>query len=205
MDIGDLLILLLFLLPVLSRLFGKKEEPVPQRKRRPTPRPNDGERLSQPATLEDPLSEALRQIREALGETESEPEVSTVERSRVQTIERPLETPPEFREIGEFEHEEHGFGLSNPISEEVFENRPAFQEMRGANRIGDADRISGTDRIKQKPLKSVDLTTPIEVNRSLGAEFTETTADVLRDPKRAREAFIMKEVLGPPRSRGRQR
>ena len=204
MDIGDLLILLLFLLPVLSRLFGKKEEPAPQRKRRPAPRP-DTSGHSQPATLEDPLSEALRQIREALGETEPEPEVSTVERPRVQTIERPLEPPSEFHEIGEFEHEEHGFGLSNPISEEVFENRPAYQEMRRTDRIGDAGRISVTDRIKQKPLESVDLTTPIEVDRALGAESTETTADVLRDPKRAREAFIMKEVLGPPRSRQRLR
>ena len=196
MDIGDLLILLLFLLPVLSRLFGKKEPPAPQRKRRPAPRP-DASGRSQPANLEDPLGEALRQIREALGETEPEREVATAE--------RPLEAPSEFHEVGEFEHDEHGFGRSNPISEEVFENRPAFREMRDTNRLSDANRISVTDRIKQKPLKSVDLTTPIEVNRTLGTESTETTADVLRDPKRAREAFIMKEVLGPPRSRQRLR
>lgn len=187
MDIGDLIILLLFLFPVLSRLFGKKQ---PQQKRkRPVPvseRPDRPQRTE----MEDPLAEALRQIREALGETEPEPE------PEVSTVERPLEAPPEFREVGEFEHDEHGFGRSNPLSEEVFEDRPAYREMQDTSRLR-----ASTDRIKQNALKSVDLTTPIEVNRSLGTEFTESTADALRDPKRAREAFIMKEVLGPPRSK----
>lgn len=188
MDFGDLIILLLFLFPIFSRLFGKKK---PQQKRkRPVPASERPTR-PQPTEMDDPLAEALRQIREALGETEPEPK-----RPQWQTVERPLEAPSEFHEVGEFEHDEHGFGRSNPISEEVFEERPAFREMRDTNRL-----TQGTDRIKQKPLKSVDLTTPIEVNRSLGTESTETTANALRDPKRAREAFIMKEVLGPPRSK----
>ena len=191
MDLGDLLILLLFLLPVLSRLFGKQEKPTPQRQR-PLPTPDGRERVRRPET-EDPLSEALRQIRDALGETEPEREVST--------LERPLEAPPEFREIGAYEHEEHGFGLSNPLSEEVFESRPPHRELRGTTRFQqDTDRIEQKP-LQQKPLKSVDLTTPLEVDRKVGAEITETTAEALRDPKRAREAFIMKEVLGPPRSR----
>jgi hypothetical protein len=194
MDLGDLLILLLFLLPFLSRLFGKQDKPTPQRQR-PLPTPDGRERAPRP-DLEDPLGEALRQIREALGETETEPE-----RPQRQTVERPLEAPAEFREVGEFEHDEHGFGRSNPLSEEVFENRPAYREMRGTDRL---DQMA-TDRIKQKPLKSVDLTTPLEVDRTVGTEATETTADALRDPKRAREAFIMKEVLGPPRSQQRLR
>jgi hypothetical protein len=100
---------------------------------------------------------------------------------------------PEFHGLGAFEHEEHGFGRSNPLSEEVFERQPAFQK-RGA-----------TDRIEQKPLKQVDLTTPIEVKKVASASTSRSPADVLRDPARAREAFIMKEVLDPPRSLRRRR
>lgn len=194
MDLGDFLILLLFLFPVLSRLFGGKKKPTPQRTR-PVRRP-DGPSQQRP-DAGDPLADALRQIREALGETEPEPASPTPEPPRP-LPERPrpvLPEPvrePEFHELGAYEHEEHGFGRSNPLSEEVFERKPAFQK-RGA-----------TDRIEQKPLKQVDLTTPIEVKKVAGTS-SQTAADVLRDPARAREAFIMKEVLGPPRSRSRRR
>jgi hypothetical protein len=194
MDLGDLLILLLFLFPVLSRLFGGKKKPTPQRTR-PLPRPDDAARRPE---AEDPLADALRQIREALGEVEPEPAPEPApptpeppkplpERPRP-VLPKPVREP-EFRGLGAFEHEEHGFGRSNPLSEEVFERQPAFQN-RGA-----------TDRIEQKPLKQVDLTTPIEVKKVAGPTLRRTTADVLRDPARAREAFIMKEVLDPPRSR----
>lgn len=195
MDLGDLLILLLFLFPVISRLFGGNKKPTPQRTR-PLPRPDDAARRPE---VEDPLADALRQIREALGEVEPEPEPAPPPPSPPKPLpERPrpvLPAPvrePEFRGLGAFEHEEHGFGRSNPLSEEVFERQPAFQK-RGA-----------TDRIEQKPLKQVDLTTPIEVKKVTQAT-RETAADVLRDPARAREAFIMKEVLGPPRSLRRPR
>lgn len=196
MDLGDLLILLLFLFPVLSRLFGKKK-PEPQRKR-PLPSPDGADDWQSP-TMEDPLGEALRQIREALGETEPEPEPLPQSPPPVSPPRefappvRGTKRPTEFREIGVYEHEEHGFGRSNPISEEMFERRPAFKGS------------GTTDRIKQKPLESVDLSTPIEVKKVAGPGAQKSRADVLRDPARAREAFIMKEVLGPPRSRGRRR
>lgn len=187
MDFGDLLILLLFLLPVLQRIFGKKQPA--QKGKRPRPAPADVEEW-QGAEMDDPLGEALRQIREALGEAEPEPEpvVTAPRREGLRAPERPVNRPSEFHEIGAFEHEEHGFGLSNPISEELFEQRAAFDEQ------------AATDRIKQKPLESVDLSTPIEVKKVATSSKT-SAAEYLRSRKRAREAFILKEVLDPPRSR----
>jgi hypothetical protein len=189
MDLGDLLILLLFLLPVLQRIFGKKQ-PAPPRKRRPVPTDEAGD--WPPQDMDDPLGEALRQIREALGETEPEPVASSPPpRPRPDefrsTPRQPTRTP-EFREIGAFEHEDHGFGLSNPISEELFEQRAPFQEQ------------AATDRIKQKPLANVDLSTPLEVKKVAASSKT-SAANYLRSRARAREALIMKEVLDPPRSR----
>jgi hypothetical protein len=188
MDIGDLLILLLFLLPFLSRLFGKKEPPVPNRQR-PAPRP-DGTGGVRQTDVEDPLGEALRQIREALGEAEPERPPSSPKPlpEKPRAVTKQPTRPTKFRKIGAYEHEEHGFGLSNPLSEEVFERQPSSLK-RGT-----------TDHIKQKPLESVDLSTPIEVKRVAGGASRTSPADVLRDPRRAREAFVMKEVLGPPRS-----
>ena len=57
MDFGDIVILLLFLVPVLRRIFGKKQ---------PTPRPVPPPDGTTSRRIEDPLAEALRQIREAM-------------------------------------------------------------------------------------------------------------------------------------------
>lgn len=187
MDFGDLIILLLFLAPVLSRLFGKKP-PRPQ----PGPSP---EGLTE-RELEDPLADALRQIRKALGDEtvdrKPEPEpVATSEPRSFHDEERPwsgFDTPEtEFRPVGEFEHERHGFGAENPLSEEVFEQRPAFVTT------------GGTEPIGTHTPDPVDLTTPLEVARRESTAGP-TLASILRDPKRAREAFILHEVLDGPRN-----
>lgn len=192
MDFGDLIIILLFLLPVLQRIFGKKK-PAQTPKRQPAPTGETGEAGNwPPPEMDDPLGEALRQIREALGETEPEPEpvapAPATRPSEFHATPWQTERTGEFHEVGAFEHEEHGFGRSNPLSEELFERQPAFQEQ------------AATDRIKQKPLGSVDLTTPIEVKKVATSTKT-SAAEYLRSRARAREALIMKEVLDPPRSR----
>ena len=183
MDIGDLIILLLFLFPVISRLFGKKTRPG-------QPQAPSAESDPSPSSTGDPLADALRQIREALGEVQPE-STPAPPKPRPEPPRSAVPEPaahPEFRGLGAFEHDEHGFGRSNPLSEEVFEQWPEVQQ-RG-----------GTDRIEQKPLKQVDLATPLEVKQVAPATRS-GLADTLRDPARAREAFVLQEVLGPPRSR----
>lgn len=183
MDLGDLLILLLFLFPVLSRLFGKKRPP------QHTPSADS----PSAAPPDDPLADALRQIREALGETTPEPPPPKPPAEPERTVLPPKPAAPaqarvpEFHGLGAYEHDEHGFGRSNPLSEETFERMPQPQ------------RHDGTDRIDQRPLKNVDLTTPIEVKKVVPTTRS-SLAEALQDPARAREAFVMYEVLGPPRS-----
>ena len=182
MDFGDLIILLLFLAPFLGRIFGKKPQPgVPGES--PTGR-----------EIEDPLADALRQIREALGEDvpsrglDPDPE-PVVDRRATPNQRSAFEAADtEFRPVGEFEHDAHGFGRQNPLSEEVFEQRPAFVTT------------GGTDPIGTHTPPPVDLTTPIEVEKPTSSAGP-SLASILRDPQRAREAFILHEVFDGPRSR----
>jgi hypothetical protein len=192
MDFGDLIILLILLAPLLKRLFGKEQKPPA--------RPQGTLLDDHPALVsrpeQDPLAEALRQIREAMAE--SEPAASATSAPPKPLPARPKPLPPkpkrepEFRALGAFEHDEHGFGLSNPISEELFE--------RGRK----PTPAPATKRITQKALGKVDLTTPIEVTKG-GAASGQSFARMLTDDARLREAFVMKEILDPPRSMHRGR
>ncbi len=177
MDFDLIVFLLIFLFPLFQRLFGKKQ-PQPSKSKR-TPREVESTPSEQ---IEDPLGEALRQIREALGE----PTEPTPEPTKPVVAKR----DDEFREIGDFEHEAHGFGRENPISEEVFEQRPAFQTHRS------------TKRIPQKTLRQVNLSTPLEVKKA-DDTATSSRTDLTRRLRRAssaRNAFVLKEILDAPRS-----
>lgn len=189
MDLGDLLILLIFLAPLLRRIFGGK----PQQKPRPLPPPEQRTRRQAEAEpVDDPLAEALRQIRAALGEepkhSEAEPKIETAPSwTRLQSA----EPDSEFHEVGEFEHDAHGFGRENPLSEEVFERRPAFVTT------------GGTDPIGTHAPDTVDLSTPLEVEKRT-LKRGPSLASILRDPQRAREAFILHEVFDRPGGRRRR-
>ncbi|MEM1042576.1 MAG: hypothetical protein AAGI91_08105 [Bacteroidota bacterium] len=197
MDFDLIIFLLIFLFPLFQRLFGKKrQQPAKQpqpakraRRARPELEATSAEQ-PEPQPARDPLSEALRQIREALAE-QAEPE-----RQQPEPQPRALaERPDEFREVGEFEHEAHGFGRENPLSEEVFERRPAFQTRTQAR----PERVA-PKRIPQKPLGDVDLSTPLEV-KTEGDASRRDLARRLRQPGSARDAFVLKEILDAPRSR----
>ncbi len=179
MDFDLLVFLLIFLVaPLLRRLFESRKRPQPA-DMEASPKPS-------PEAARDPLAEALRQMREALGEPpaplpQNPPPVTLPAR----------QAEHEFHSLGRFEHDAHGFGRENPASEEVFEQRPAFT-TRGT-----------TERIRRDALSEVDLTTPLEVV-AVDPSARPDLARQLRDPQRAREAFVLKEILGPPRSRRRR-
>ncbi len=190
MDFGDLVILLILLAPLLRRLFGKKQKPTSLPPRDAV----DGLPSARP--VEDPLAEALRQIRVALAEPEptAPPVAASSPPKPLPARPKPLgpkpKRTPEFHVLGAFEHDEHGFGKSNPISEETFERKGVSS--------------ASTDRIKQNALHKVDLRTPIEVQHDDPASASDF-AHMLTDAARLREAFVMKEILDPPRSKHRGR
>ena len=185
MDFGDIIILLILFAPLLRRLFGKKQRPTP---------PPTGKGIGQQPSLAppdgDPLAEALRQIREALAEQEP---ASVAPPKASPPKPAPAKLEPEFHALGSFEHDEHGFGASNPISEELFERRDRVEQ-----------KAASTARIKQKALDKVDLNRPIEVTRHR-SQSAASIARMLTDETRLREAFVMKEILDPPRSLSRER
>ena len=187
MDFGDLIILLLFLAPVLRRIFGGKQRTKPK----PVP-PSEGTTSRQ---IEDPLAEALRQIREALedgAETKEQVETPSYDsplKPEPRAIPKSVRRESEFHALGEFEHEAHGFGRENPLSEEVFEQRPAFV------------KAPATEPIRVAPPKRVDLTTPLEVKKTPSSSTSTALAQALRDPQKARDAFVLYEVFGPPKSK----
>lgn len=101
-------------------------------------------------------------------------------------VPRPVSSfgPSEFRAVeGSFvsarpvDHEAHGFGSINPLSEETFENLPAY-----------ASRDAG-------PKPSYDPHS-LHARRSLPSGGPDWRRR-LRDPRAAREAFVLQTIFGP--------
>ena len=158
-------------------------------------------------TARTPFEELMLQLERALEEPQEkeqtpEPELDAPARPVKRHAERPpapraAPRPPRAVPIGfdapggddaigdyeGFEHERHGFGRENPLSEEVFESRPRF-----------APRPAG-------PTPRYD---PHELRRAAPAPRRSAVswADRLRDPAAAREALVLKTIFeGPWRPR----
>ena len=182
-------------------------EPPPRSPTRtPTerPRPTASEARKGSPEKETPFQEALRQIREALEEAQQEqtraqePERVALPRTptRVPTPARPpdphpspLPAPPPIRfdRPGGFEHERHGFGRENPLSEEAFERRPAFSTAPRTRKPAFDPHGLRPEPTRAAPTR----TTP------------RTLLGKLRRPETARDALVLAEVLGPPKGRRR--
>ena len=89
--------------------------------------------------------------------------------------------PPSAFEAS-FEHEAHGFGDDNPISEEAFESRPAFS-ARGRSAATDYDPHA----LKKTPRKAATARRPAS-----------RWAARLHDPAAAREALVLKTIFEGP-------
>lgn len=101
---------------------------------------------------------------------------------------RPKRIEPEFRsaeapihEDATFQHEQHGYGPDNPLSEESFERRPAFSTRTPLPDLTEAFDPHGLKRPGISPPPA--------------APDAPTWRRRLADPARAREAFVLKTIL----------
>lgn len=152
-----------------------------------------------------PFQQFLEQLEEAMAEAAGEPgpEAETASAPEVDRSPPPEIAPPppvvptrlppappryepEFRAVeGSFDsatptdHGQHGFGIDNPLSEESFERRPAFSlSRRGPGRAYDPHGL-GRRPAPPRGAPESDLQTR------------------LRDPKTARDAFVLQTIFGP--------
>lgn len=189
MSFDDLLLLLILLAPLLRRLFQKAKQPQQPRVPQPSREPEHplGTEPALERAPQDPLAEALRQIREALGEPPPAPAPAPAPTpppvAKAPPPPRPSPQPERFG-LGGFEHDEHGFGRSNPLSEEAFEQRP-----RGAEPA-------------PRPRPAPPRPRPAA---PANADLRRDVLAMLRDPHRAREAFMIQQILAPPLSRTQRR
>ena len=147
-------------------------------------------RPSGPTPFQQFIQQIENAVAEASGETFEEDEpiaVSPTPARRPSPLPAPPPLPaPEFHAVdGSFDalnpvdHVRHGFGLDNPLSEERFEQQPPQAERSSHGPLPDphglqrasrsAPPIPGTGHWRQK----------------------------LRDPKAAREAFVLQTIFGP--------
>ncbi len=138
-----------------------------------------------------PFQDFLGQLEEAMqeasgaGPPEPEPVPAPVVELPEEPTGRPLATAtPEFRATsGSFDsarpvdHEAHGFGRENPLSEERFEQAPAFVALPSSpDRAFDPHGLHG---------------------RRPPATGTRGWRRRLRDPEAARDAFVLQTIFGP--------
>lgn len=130
-----------------------------------------------------PFQSFLEQLEEAMAEASGEPRA---EPAPVRPAVPPAPTLPPARDFrapeGSFDgpeavdHDAHGFGDDNPLSEEAFEQAPAFQ---APVRTG----TPGYDPHALAPLPDERPASPWETR--------------LRDPQAAQDAFVLQTLFGP--------
>lgn len=175
--IENLLPFVLLFIYFLSRL-GKNRQRQGRAAAPSAPR-TEPEAQAAPTSFE----ELIRQIQKAAEETRTAQKPTPA----APRPSRPAPPPigSDFRLVGGFEHEEHGFGPENPFSDENFERLP-----RGLDVTEHAPGHLSYDPhgIPRTPA------TPAPKRRH-------PLAERLRTPGSAREAFALREILDAPRSR----
>lgn len=190
----DLLPLLLIAAYYLLR--GRKR--TEQRRKKAPQTPLVGRTASEPQGLT-PFQQFMQQIEDAVAEASGESLDETSELEPPKPVPSPLPAPPakpvrpapEFRAVGgsfdaprPVDHVQHGFGAENPLSEESFERRsPQAPQQRSRGPLPDPHGL----RQKSEPAS---------------VPGTAHWRAKLRDPKAAREAFVLQTIFG---SRGGRR
>lgn len=154
------------------------------------------ERVSEPT----PFQRFLQQMEEAVSEAAGEP-LETDKRLEVETnpLPSPLPAPPtkpvrptalqtassfqaptgSFDSSRPVDHDWHGFGDENPLSEQAFEKRPSQQPAPAGRRP-----VYDPHELAPQPSR---LAEPADVDWRRR----------LRDPVTAREAFLLQTIFGP--------
>lgn len=174
MSFEDLLLVLILLAPLLSRLF-RKRQPQPPRVPQPS-REIEHPLGSEPAleaAEEDPFSEALRQIRESLGQPAPPPPL-------------PPSPPP----------------AAEPPPAAKAPPRPATRPRPTPPRRPKLDGLGAPITAPPEPRRP--LPRPRAAEPSTEALHRDVRA-MLRDPNRARAAFMIQQILGPPPGLARRR
>ena len=158
-----------------------------QRQKAAQQRRPEGQPVVSEERSETPFQSFLAQLEEAMAEA-ANPGSSVPAPSEAETVELPPAPPaPDLEadsalEAATFErggpnpHERHGFGSENPLSEEVFEQQPAFTETARA-----VTPVYDPHGVRQPGSR---------------AERTEWQQR-LSDPKAAQDAFVLQTVFGP--------
>jgi hypothetical protein len=187
MDIGDLLLLLFLLFPLLNRALKKKRQvptKVPSRSDRmpqaTAPVPLDERESSSDSAADDAFARAIREIQEALTATGAEQtEDLAHDVNDPEWPETTVSSEPEFTETA-------------PIA------RTEFQPLRDASWKEDA--------FESEAWSPPDL--DIQTSKTLDETPTERRHPLavrLRDRKTARDAILVSEILQPPLSLRRTR
>ena len=168
--------LLIFVVYAILRALSARKRP-----QQTGPESPNGELATQPGRPETSLEDLTRHLESLMG-MEPERTPSPPPEPRYEPEFHSSEAPVD--ESAGFQHDAHGFGYQNPLSEQSFESLPAFA---GAPR---RDRSKKHDPHRLK--KSAAPPKP-----------TSKWTKRLASPSRAREAFVLKTIFERPGGRGR--
>jgi len=197
MDIGDLLLLLFLLFPLLSRLLRKKT-PKPVRLPQNAEREPRGRQLVKPgqgsgsrpaAEDEDPFARAIREIQEALTATGTPPH----EPEELGTAAPTHPSPSPYFD------RDSASPVATPETEFVSPRETAWKED-----LFESDEWTALEP-PQQPNSAWEPDTEDTAAPSGHRQAVHPIAAVLRDPGKAREAILMAEILRPPLSLRRGR
>lgn len=171
--------------------------------------PQDRARPQQEVSLE----EALREIRQSLGMETPPSQTPSTPAARPESAPREVQPPSEFRAPpstfadAEFESRPTAFGKLPSIHKH--EQVPARKEVPARKQVP-IPKVVPKSALEKKTFASLPRTTlqasikPPEVKTRPGPALSSPDPSdlrsLLKDPKAAQKAFILGEVLGPPRA-----
>jgi hypothetical protein len=224
-----IILLLFFLLPAISRLFEKKrpEQAPPPESHYPEPIEGRDPRVRDRAGAAEPesLEEALRQIREALGQPSPQAERRPEPPPRARPSE-PVRPGPQSMRRPDAEHVRPGPDAMRPGPEPMRRSEPEHVQPRGAEHLqhhgperarpvpepmrartqpvlpAREQRVRGKTRFEKDPVLSKPL--EVEVLTTVPSQHA-WLLEALRTPQDAAKAMKLHEVLDPPPSVGWRR
>ncbi len=190
MDYETLFYLAIAAIYILYQVLAGNKKKKTRRPGTPLPPAPDAIDSAGPTAAEPTLDDALREIRQALGMEVPEAPPKPPPRPVEAPAPRPAAPPSEFKPVStrfadaEFEAKPTAFGPAASLHK---------REPAPPARTAPARRTPAPGKVlKAKPTAPPESALPADLTRRL------------RDPQAAREAFVLGEVLGPPRAHRRR-